>query len=167
MMEQKNKTQTMEIAQWKINNIIGRLIVSGSKSPIIREFTVNLLRDNGILPYPFSIEAVNEIYEFVNKNIDYVKDIRRIETLQTAEKTLEIKFGDCDDKVILSGSMLRCIGYDICLVNVDLTNQKSYDHIFLLVLVNDKWIPFDPTMNNGKLGAMVKNYYHAKIVYLY
>lgn len=91
----------------------------------------------------------------------------RVETLSTAERTLKVRYGDCDDKVILAGAMLRTLGIDICLVMLDLTNQKSYEHIMLLVQYQDKWLPFDATMQNGSLGKMAKVYYRARILYLY
>lgn len=157
----------MDIPTTQSPKIVARLIVQGSKNPVVRDFTINLIKDRGIAPYPFSLSGVNAIYEFVNQEITYVKDINRVETYFTAENVLKFKYGDCDDKVILAGAMLRSIGMDICIVIIDMLNQKSYEHIFLLVSVNGKWIPFDATMTNGALGKMAQGYKRAKIFYLY
>lgn len=157
----------MEIASRDAVKIVARLIIEGSKNDKVRNFTISLLRDKGIPLYPFSYNAVNAIYEFVNKNVEYVKDIRRIETHYTAEKILENLYGDCDDKVIIAGSMLRTIGMDICICLMDLNNKKSYDHIFLLVLLNGKWVPFDATIQNGFLGKVAPSFYRVKVYYLY
>lgn len=159
--------QTLDLSTSDSVNVVARLIVSGSKSPKVRDFTVNLIRDRGLSLYPFSIAMVDVVYQFCNQEVEYVKDISKIETFYSAEKILENRYGDCDDKVIIGGSMLRTLGMDICIVLLDLSNQESYDHIMLLAGVENKWIPFDASMQNGSLGRMAPVYYRAKIHYLY
>jgi len=154
----------IEASQKVIANLIAQEIVRGSESPTVREFTVKLLKDRGVSLYPFSLEQLNIIYEFVNKSIDYVKDINRTETLYSAERILINRFGDCDDKTILSLSMCKTLGYDVALVYADLLNAGDFQHIFGIVFLNNKAYPFDATMQNGSVGRIVSRYHRLHIM---
>jgi len=58
---------------------------------------------------------------------------------------------NCDDQVILLGSLLQAVGYPIALKIVDTTDTPpGFNHIYLLVglppMNPRKWVPLDPTM---------------------
>jgi len=96
------------------------------------------------------LSEVKAIRNFVRKNIRYVKDIRGIETIQTPEKTLEFRQGDCDDHSILISAMLESIGHVTRFKAIGLT-PGMFQHVFTETLIgskkNNKWISVETTEN--------------------
>lgn len=48
----------------------------------------------------------------VRDRIRYVRDIRGVETLHTAEQVIRQRAGDCDDKSLLLAALLESIGHE-------------------------------------------------------
>ena len=133
-------------------NKISDVIFRYSTDIRLREFTVNLL-GNHIFIKGGDYEIAKKIFMYVKQNIKYVSDIYNIETIQDPITTLRIKFGDCDDFVVLLGAMLKSIGYRVALVSVALNDtilgtdsnpDDDYNHIFLIVETTQGWIFADP-----------------------
>lgn len=77
-------------------------------------------------------------------SVRYVKDIRGVETLHTAERILEQRQGDCDDKTVLAASLLESIGHKTRLVAVGF-GKRGYCHVYPEVLINGEWIAVECT----------------------
>lgn len=164
----QNKTIVFDASQKEIARQIARLITKGSQSATIREFTTSLLRDSNIPLYPPSVQQLDTIYNFVARKVDFLKDIARVETLHTAETVLKNLYGDCDDKVILGGAMLKTLGYTLAIVYLDfLGGGMDYQHVYLYVVHNNRYIPFDAAINEGSLGDEAKGYKYKRIMVIY
>lgn len=121
--------------------IMRNMIRTGKTSLPVRllalDLTSNLQQKN------YSGE-ISEIFYFVRDRIRYVKDIDGVETLQTPDKTLELKAGDCDDKSILLASMLQAIGHPVRLVAVGF-KPGVFCHVFVQTKIGTKWVSLETT----------------------
>ncbi len=89
---------------------------------------------------------VISLHQFVRDRIRYVRDIRGIETIQTPDKTLELGYGDCDDKSTLLAALLESIGHPARFAAVGF-RPNNYAHVFVETLIGNKWFPLETTEN--------------------
>lgn len=101
----------------------------------------DLVRD---LPQKAFSAEVNALFVFVRDHIRYVHDTHGIETVQTADATLDIGQGDCDDKSVLLATLLQSIGYAVRFVAVGRI-PNTYQHVFVQVLRGSQWVSLDAT----------------------
>jgi hypothetical protein len=87
---------------------------------------------------------IKKLFNFVKYEIRYVRDIKGVETIQTPDKTIELKAGDCDDKSVLLASMLESIGYSTRFVAVGFA-PNSYCHVYPQVKLGKKWVSLETT----------------------
>lgn len=123
--------------------IMSSLVNHYKKSPLIRHVTVTLTAN---FPQKDFYREVDAIHKFVRDQIRYVRDIRKVETLQTPEYTLINRVGDCDDKSVLAATMLESIGHPTRFVAVGFQPKKC-SHVFTEVKIGGKgpWIPVETT----------------------
>ncbi|MEI7479786.1 MAG: transglutaminase domain-containing protein [Actinomycetes bacterium] len=57
-------------------------------------------------------------------------------------------YGDCDDHVLMLGSLLQSIGIPVVVQGVKL-NGPNYDHVMLAALINGRWTDMDPCAKGG------------------
>ena len=88
---------------------------------------------------------VRAIHRWVQSNIQYVKDIRGVETLATPTKTLEFGKGDCDDQAVLLASLLESIGHPTRFVAIKLKTFGPYVHVFTETKIGPRWYPLETT----------------------
>ena len=124
------------------------LIDQGKKSVPVRLKAADIVQS---LPPKAWVEEARKIQRWVRDNIRYTKDIYGVETLHTAEKTLELGYGDCDDKSILVSAMLESIGHPTRLKAVGFTHN-TLSHVYPVVRIKGKWIPVETTENGWELG---------------
>jgi len=91
-------------------------------------------------------EAV-AIFDYVRNNVRYTLDTYGVELYQTANRTLELGIGDCDDMTILLGSLLQIVGLPIRIRVIGLKGQNVFSHVYLLVGLPPEnptaWMPLD------------------------
>ena len=85
-----------------------RLVRDAKKTLPVRQTALSIVQN---IPAKNWYREVSEIWQFVNNNIRYVRDVSGVETLQTPEKTMEFGQGDCDDQSVLIASLLESIGH--------------------------------------------------------
>lgn len=121
------------------------LIRSGSRLVPIRQLAVNL---TNMLPQKNWKAETNALFTFVRDKIRYVKDIAGTETLHTADRVLANKAGDCDDKCILLGSLLKSIGHPVRIVAIGFKTPNSCEHVYLETRPGNvgDWIALETTM---------------------
>jgi hypothetical protein len=126
--------------------IIGRLIQDGAKDFYVRQKAIEIFRAYGVKPKN-RMGEVCALFDFVQRNIRYTRDIFRVELLHTARRMLDLKAGDCDDMTILLGAMLMSTGHQVRLVLAGFRPHKphSYSHIYPEVNVRGRWIAIDAT----------------------
>jgi transglutaminase-like putative cysteine protease len=125
--------------------IMRELAKAGKQHPNVRALAVALTMDVAPKDWRGEIEAC---FDFVQNKIRYVKDIRDVETLHTAERILEQGAGDCDDKAVLLCSLLESISHPTRFVAVgfDPRDRKNYSHVFVSTKLGNRWVSLDATM---------------------
>ena len=133
----------------KTVELIARLVRIGAKDFCVRQTAIAILRSRGIRPKDYMGE-INALFEWVQRNVRYTRDIHRVELLHTARRMLELRAGDCDDMTILLCAMLKSIGHPVrlALVGFNPRNKSVFTHIYLEVFYRGWWIPLDPTVNH-------------------
>lgn len=96
------------------------------------------------LPQKAVAQEANALFQFVQKNIRYVRDPHLVEALQTPSATLQLKTGDCDDKTILLASLLLSIGIPVKLIVGGFVKGR-YTHVWLRAKLKNQWVAMDPT----------------------
>jgi transglutaminase-like putative cysteine protease len=101
---------------------------------------------------PASIAAIQG---WVRDHIAYVPDPRDVEMLQTPPQTLSIGTGDCDDKAILTATLLETIGFETRFMAVGGTGAEwsndgndwcgspqppPYSHVLAQVRMGQSWL---------------------------
>lgn len=87
-----------------------------------------------------------KIFDFVQKKVGYVRDIRGIETIQSPLVTLQMGAGDCDDKSTLSACLLETIGLPTRFLAMGFVKGR-FSHVVTQVNIRNQWITLDCTEN--------------------
>ena len=122
---------------------MSQLVKRYKKSPAIRELSLNIIQD---LPgrKNFAGQAAR-LQNYVRNNIQYVKDINGVETVQTPERTLQNRAGDCDDQSVLLATMLESIGHPTRFVAIKLNFFGPYVHVFTETRAGSRWLAAETT----------------------
>jgi transglutaminase-like putative cysteine protease len=136
---------------------MGRLIRKGSTSPQIRSTAVSLA-----MQQKTDIDKIRNVFNFVKSRMRYIRDNAFMETVASSDFHLKsfvqsgYAAGDCDDHVVLLGSLLTSIGYPVRIVTVRVRpGYGAFDHVYLEVLIRGTWIPLDATNKRMPLGWAV------------
>jgi len=124
---------------------MAKMIRQYRKSPYIRELALSIVRDvPGHKNFKGQIKAIRN---WVADNIQYVRDIRGVETLQTPAKTLEYRAGDCDDQSTLVATLLETVGFRARLRAIKIDKTGPFCHVFTEVNLGPpgRWLPMETT----------------------
>jgi transglutaminase-like putative cysteine protease len=88
---------------------------------------------------------VSALCEWVKDSIQYVRDIRDVETIQTPVKTLEFRQGDCDDQATLLASLLESVGFRARFVAIKTEFDGPFVHVYTEVNLGTQWYPLETT----------------------
>ncbi len=127
-----------------------RLTKEGRKDLGVRSVAAHLVRE---LPQKAFSDQVVNLFQFVQKKIRYLHDVRDVETLQAPKYTLEHGQGDCDDKSTLLAAMLESIGHPTRFTALAL-DGGNYSHVIVETRLGEKWKPMDPTVSYAFVGWM-------------
>jgi len=120
-----------------------RQLINAYKTDIeIRTTAANLVF---LTPEKNDLAEVEALFNFVRDNIRYLKDVHAVETLTTPDRTLQLGYGDCDDQVVLLGSLLESIGYPTKIVLTGYGDPGIFEHVYLQTLIQNQWVDMDPT----------------------
>jgi transglutaminase-like putative cysteine protease len=106
----------------------------------IRDFAARLVQD---LPQKDWAGQVERLHAFARDGVRYVDGV---ETVQTPLVTLQVRYGDCDDKATLLATMLKSIGHPARFVAVGFTEPGRFSHVYVETLIGRRWIPLETTM---------------------
>lgn len=112
------------------------------------------------LPQKDYLGEAKRVHQFVRDQIRYVKDIYGVETLQTPEKTLHIKQGDCDDKSTLAAALLESLGHPTRFLVVG-PKPDHFVHVFPQVYIYKRWHTVECT-EPWKFGEVRKKFPYAR-----
>lgn len=96
---------------------------------------------------------ISAIFDWVRSNIRYVDE--HVETIQAPLATIEIGGGDCDDYVVLLGSLLAALGHwpqRIKLVAADNSRPDEFSHVYMEVFDGRGWLALDGIVKDKPLG---------------
>jgi transglutaminase-like putative cysteine protease len=131
------------------------MVEAGSESPRIREFTLRLLNQKKVDSYD-SMGEITAIFNYVRDTISYRRHVLCRDSFTTAERTLDLKSGDCDNVVVLLNSMLISVGiptgFRIVSSKIDVPFHHIYSIAGLPVGNPAKWIPLDSTNKQAVVG---------------
>lgn len=134
--------------------LMSRLVRQFKKNIEIRSLALSLVADvPGHKNWTAQIKA---IHAFVQDSVQYVRDVRGVETLATPVKTLEYMQGDCDDQAVLLASLLESIGHPTRFVAMKQTTFGPYVHVFTETKIGNRWYPLETT-ENFPAGFPMKN----------
>jgi hypothetical protein len=122
---------------------MGRLIQDGKRSMQVRDKALRLIRH---LPQKAYRREVECLHRFVRDEMRYCQDTTEIEVVQTAEASLRLMAGDCDDKAVLLCSLLESIGHKTRLVAVGF-EPGVFEHVLLDTMIGPYWLSCEATEN--------------------
>ena len=114
------------------------LAAARSGHPMVRQLAINILNHRNIKSHNY-IDEAKAIAEYVQKNVQYVRDADGIEQLYDPITIIEqLKRGcarcDCDDMALLIASLLKSIGHKPYFRMVRYRTKKGpYQHIYVVV----------------------------------
>lgn len=114
---------------------MSELVKNGRRSPAIRQKAVELTQ---LVAAKDGIGEIGAIFDFVQNQIRYVRDIENLETIHFPEIVLENASGDCDDKSVLLAALLSAIGYPTRFVAVG-PAPETYSHVYVEVKRGRDW----------------------------
>jgi transglutaminase-like putative cysteine protease len=123
-------------------HIMRAMVRAGKKNLQLRDFAAQLTRH--IPQKDFSNEA-RALFEYVRDRVRYVRDIHGVETVQTPDKTLQLGYGDCDDKSVLLATLLETLGHPTRFIAIGTRVAGMYEHVYLETLIGRKWVAMDAT----------------------
>jgi transglutaminase-like putative cysteine protease len=118
-----------------------RLAREYRRRPAIRELALQLVAS--VPEKNYRMEA-DELFRFVRDSIRYVQDINGVETLQTPERTLIVRQGDCDDKSVLLAALLESLGHPARFAAIGF-EPDQFSHVFVETKIGADWIGMDAT----------------------
>lgn len=82
-------------------------------------------------------ETCKNIWEFVFNHIEYRKDERGKEQIQSPQYTWAVRKGDCDDYTVMIVSILKNLDYETVLRIAMYTPENGFQHIYPVVILPD------------------------------
>ena len=122
--------------------LMRRMVNDFKTNPGIRQAALNV---TFMTPAQDDASEVEALFTFVRDYIRYTKDVYGIETLQTPDKTMAMRVGDCDDQTVLLASLLESIGYPTRFVIEGYQDNGPWEHVYLETCLLGEWIALDPT----------------------
>jgi len=111
------------------------------KVPAIRQQALDLISDLDSKNY---VGEIKRIHRFVRDEIRYVRDITNVETIITPDRLLQIRMGDCDDKVLLLNTLLESIGVPTRSVAIAF-KPGEFEHVLSEAKIGDRWFALETT----------------------
>lgn len=142
----------------KVVGIMRKYAMAACEDPDFREYVSDCCA--GLLQGDYNGEILALYYD-VCQNIRYMKDPLGVEMVQTPQRTLKVRSGDCDDMATLLAAMLLAAGHRprFCLVGFRPGGPPT--HVYVEVAVPGGWKTLDPVANRNTksmLGDVASKY---------
>lgn len=141
------------------------LVREGLRDPLLRQTAGHILLQRRV-PQHNDVAEVRAIYDWVVRNIRFVKDPVNQETVSTARWTLTNGFGDCDDiNAVLLPVLLGIVGYRTRLVTVagHPGAPRQFTHVYAEVLLRGRWIPVDAARPHARFGQTIRHQFRKRV----
>lgn len=96
------------------------------------------------VPGKDSLAEIEAVQNWVRNHIRYTADISDVETLRSPVALLANPFGDCDDQALLTGTLLKSIGFAVRYVAVG-PEPGVFDHVYAETKLANNWIGVETT----------------------
>jgi hypothetical protein len=106
------------------------LVRADKRRPALRHFAQQLVKEVRPKDWQGEIAAV---FNFVRTRIRYSLDVNNIEVIQSAPKTLQLGYGDCDDKCVCAASLLESLGHVCFFCALGFDQIGEFSHVIVLV----------------------------------
>lgn len=113
----------------------------GKKSLAVRQLAMRII--SSVMQKNYVAE-VRAIQAYVRDQIRYTMDINGVETVQTPDKTIQFNQGDCDDKSVLTASLLESVGHPARFVAIG-REPNVFEHVLVETRVANKWVAVETT----------------------
>jgi len=124
------------------------LALQGAKHPLVRGTALQILQRSSV-PERDLLGELRALFRFVQDGVRFTRDVRNVETLQTADYTLRMRAGDCDDKAVLLAALLLAVGHPADLrykvIATDPARPAEFTHVYVVADVGNGPIPLDAT----------------------
>lgn len=121
---------------------MAKLAADASTTFPIRNLATRIVHDVPSKQYALECAV---LYRWVRDNIRYRKDPTRVEWLQTPERTVKERAGDCDDQATLLAALIQSLGHETRFRTVGRTRDVQA-HVAVEALVNGNWLSVDPVL---------------------
>ena len=131
-----NPNLPLEVRFEKIVRILVDLIEDGMRDQLVRQKAIEIVNAAGVRGHD-EIGEIRAITKWVQTHMVYRKEPIGIEYFSTGRRLLKdiangVSAGDCDDFVILGGSLLGAIGYPVGALIVDSSGDGVFNHVMLV-----------------------------------
>ena len=132
--------------------VLQSLVDQYGRTPGIRSVAIGLLQSLG----NHDVEShVNALTQWVMDKVIYTADPDGAELFIAPNLMINdivrqgYTRGDCDDHVMLLGSLLVSIGVPVRVNGVKINEADYYNHVMLSAMVNGHWQDIDPCVKDG------------------
>lgn len=145
-------------------SMMKQLIDQGMKDPEVNRAALFILNSAKVRDFDFGGQR-RAIFNWVAKNIRFVRDITGKETLRTPRETLTVMGGDCDDMTMLLCALFATTGNQVRIVTIssDPSPQHAFTHVFAEVLDGNKWVAADPARRGAAFGRGPERFYRRQV----
>lgn len=124
---------------------MSRMVRGYKKFAPLRQLALHIIQD---VPGRKNFRGqIERIQEYVRHNIQYVKDIEGVETIQTPDMTVRNRAGDCDDQAVLVATLLAAIGHPTRFIAMKSKLLGPYVHVYAETRNGTRWWPVETTEN--------------------
>lgn len=116
-----------------------------SNRQTIREQAIAIIRNAGVAERDWWNEAA-ALQGWVRDNVRFMRDPEDYELVQTPEKTLEYRTGDCDDKSTLLAALLTASGHPAQFIAIGF-DGGPFSHVLVRTKIGDTWIPAETILS--------------------
>lgn len=146
--------------------ILTDLIEDGMRDEFVRKKAVQIVNAANVSGHD-ELGEIRAITKWVQNNMIYRKDGFGVEWFHTARRLIKDiekgqSAGDCDDFVILGGSLLGALGYPVGALIVDSNADGVFNHVMLVTKTfgptkefGRNWIPIELIYPQFELGESV------------
>lgn len=124
-------------------NYMRQFVRQYKKTLPVRELALSCIRD--LQGHKNWVGQIKRLHSYVQKRIQYVRDVRGVETLQTPLVTMKIRQGDCDDQAVLLAALLESIGHPTRFVAIKQNFFGPFVHVYTETKIGPRWIPLETT----------------------
>lgn len=132
----------------QILSVLSSLIAEYGVDPTVRVFTTSLFTGCGNDDRSCQF---NRITSWMEDGVRYVRDPLHVEYVRSPTAMIReyrehgLANGDCDDQVLLAGSMLHSVGFQVRPVGRMLFTKDYFDHVAMQIVGDDnRIINYDP-----------------------